>query len=107
MDNNTQQPGFDPSNPYNQQYPTPQQPYNANAQWPPMKLSDWVVTNLLLLIPIANIVLIFMWAFGSNVNPSKKSYFQCTLIFMAIGIFLGIIVGIAAGGLMFAIMSNM
>ena len=31
-----------------------------------------------------------VWAFGSKVNPSKKAYFQATLIFAAIGIVLSI-----------------
>ena len=58
-----------------------------------MTLGNWIVTMLLMAIPIVNIVLIFIWAFGSNVNPSKKTYFQATLIFLAIGIILGIALG--------------
>ena len=41
----------------------------------PMTIKDWIITNLLMLIPIANIVLVFVWAFGSNVNKSKKQKF--------------------------------
>jgi len=58
-----------------------------------MTLGNWIVTMLLMAIPIVNIVLIFIWAFGSNVNPSKKTYFQATLIFIAIGVILGIALG--------------
>jgi len=56
-----------------------------------MKIGNWIVTMLLMMIPIANIILVFMWAFGSNVNPSKKAYFQAYLIFAAIGLVLGIV----------------
>ncbi|GAA0085327.1 hypothetical protein ACH36K_09005 [Clostridium sp. MB05] len=59
----------------------------------PMTLKDWIITLLLMLIPIANIVLMFVWAFGSNVNKSKKTYFQATLIMIAIGIVFWIIFG--------------
>ena len=59
----------------------------------PMTLKDWIITFLLMLIPIANIVLMFVWAFGSNVNKSKKTYFQATLIMIAIGIVFWIIFG--------------
>jgi len=65
-----------------------------------MKVGNWVVTWLLMLIPIANIVLVFMWAFGSDVNPSKKSFFQAYLILMVVGIVLGIVVGILFGAVL-------
>ena len=42
----------------------------------PITLKDWLITDLLLFIPIANLVLIFVWAFGSNVNRSKKKPFS-------------------------------
>jgi hypothetical protein len=94
MSDYNQQPGYDPNQQYNPNQPyyqQPQQQYPVATQWPHMKLKDWVVTYLLMLIPIANIVLIFMWAFGSNVNPSKKSYFQGVLILFAVGILFAII----------------
>lgn len=59
----------------------------------PMTLKDWIITLLLMLIPIANIVLMFVWAFGSNVNKSKKTYFQASLIMAAIGIVFFLIFG--------------
>jgi len=55
-----------------------------------MTIGNWLVTMLLLLIPIVNFVLILVWAFGSNVNPSKKTYFQAHLIFVVIGVVLSI-----------------
>lgn len=60
-------------------------------QWPPMKIGNWIATNLLMLIPIANIILVFVWAFGKNVNPSKKSYFQAYLILALVGVVLVIV----------------
>jgi len=78
-----QPPEYAPPQP---QYQPPQQPGYGAGQWPPMTIGSWIVTMLLLMIPIANIILVFVWAFGSNVNPSKKSYFQAYLIFAIIGI---------------------
>ena len=49
-----------------------------------MTVGKWIGTFLLMLIPIVNIVLMFVWAFGSNVNRSKKTYFQAQLIMMGI-----------------------
>lgn len=49
-----------------------------------MTVGKWIGTFLLMLIPIVNIVLMFVWAFGSNVNRSKKTYFQAQLIMCGI-----------------------
>jgi NADH:ubiquinone oxidoreductase subunit 3 (subunit A) len=44
-----------------------------------VSLGEWIGTMLLLIIPVVNIVLIFVWAFG-NSKPSKKHFFQAWLI---------------------------
>ena len=56
-----------------------------------MTLKDWLITLLICCIPCVNIVMSFVWAFGSNVNPSKKTFFQAYLIFCAIGFVLYIL----------------
>ena len=63
-----------------------------------MTLKDWMITMLIMLIPCVNIVMMFVWAFGSNVNPSKKTYFQAALIWLAIGIVLEILWFVLLGG---------
>ena len=57
-----------------------------------MTVGDWIVTYLLMIIPIANLVLLFIWAFGSDTKKSKKSWAKATLIFMAVGIVLSILI---------------
>jgi hypothetical protein len=76
-----------------------QTPYYASNPYPPMSkneepmsLKDWLITFLLLMIPFAGIVLPFIWAFGSDVNQSKKTYFQAMLIMSLVGIVLYIII---------------
>ncbi len=56
-----------------------------------MTLGDWVVTLLLLFIPLVNIVLLFVWAFSSDTNINKKNFAKAQLIFMGIGILLSIV----------------
>jgi hypothetical protein len=68
-----------------------------------MALKDWVITLLLMLIPIANIILPFMWAFGSNVNPSKKTYFQAMLIMALAGIVFWIVIVVLFGAAIFSL----
>ena len=64
---------------------------NGDVNSQPMTFKDWILTDLLLLIPIANIVLMFVWAFGKNVNKSKKAFFQAQLIICAVVLVLYII----------------
>jgi len=111
MDDYNQQQGYNPNQQYipNQPYPQqppPQQQFQGSVQWPPMRLGEWLITRLLLLIPFVNIVLIFIWAFGSNVNPSKKSYFQAELIWAAISIVLMIVLLIALGSVIYSLFSG-
>lgn len=71
-----------------------QEVQNANLS-ETVTLKDWLITLLILCIPFANIVMMFVWAFGSNVKPSKKSYFQAALIFAAVSIVLFFILFVA------------
>jgi len=71
-----------------------------------MKVGDWAITWLLQLIPFVNIVLVFMWAFGSDVNPSKKAYFQWQLIVTAIGIVLSILFAVFFSAFFAALISG-
>jgi heme/copper-type cytochrome/quinol oxidase subunit 2 len=53
---------------------------------------EWIITMLILLIPVVNIVMTFVWAFGSNTKPSKANYFKASIIFWLIGIGLYLII---------------
>ena len=82
----------------------PQQPqYYTPEAYPHMTLKDWIVTMLLMLIPIANIILPFMWAFGTNVNPSKKTYFQAMLIMALAGIVFWIVIMVLFGAAFYSL----
>ncbi|WP_373485652.1 zinc ribbon domain-containing protein [Acetobacterium malicum] len=74
------------------QYQTPNQrqmaPENAEV---PMTLGDWMLTLLLLYIPIVNIVMLIIWSVDSKTSATKKHFAWATLIFMGIGIVLSII----------------
>lgn len=37
-----------------------------------------------MMIPLVNIVMMLVWAFGSNTNPNKANYFKAALILFAI-----------------------
>lgn len=50
----------------------------------PVSIGDWVITYLILCVPLVNIVMLFVWAFGSGTNPSKANWAKASLIWFAV-----------------------
>ena len=80
-----------------QQYPYNNYNYNGNYQVPyqqnspldleePMKMSEWLISLLITLIPCVGIIMIFVWAFGSTEKKSKSNFFKAYLVFGVIRI---------------------
>lgn len=91
-------------NPYQQpQYQGYQsyQTYQSNGELEePMSVKEWLIVDLLMLIPCVNLILVFVWAFSSGEKKSKSNFFKANLIFA--GCFLGfyvllLIIAFAAG----------
>ena len=57
-------------------------------QHQPVKVTDWVLTIFLTAIPLVGLILLFIWAFSNETNPSKANWAKATLIWYAIGIVL-------------------
>ena len=47
--------------------------------------SEWILTNLIMLIPIINIIMLFVWSFGNNTNLNKANWAKASLIVWTIG----------------------
>ena len=80
MDNFYENNGYNSYQQQNQQY-QPSQPENEKV----MTVGSWLVTQLLLCIPIVNIILIIVWAVGGkNTNKNKTNFFRANLILAVI-----------------------
>jgi len=66
-----------------------QQP-NGTQLETPLTLGEWLITLIVLMIPCLNIVMLFVWGFGSG-NVSRKNYCRAALILMVIGAVIGFI----------------
>lgn len=53
---------------------------------PVMTIWDWVVTIFVLSIPLVNIIMVIVWLVNKDTNKSKKNYIIASIIFMAIGV---------------------
>ncbi|NLM47600.1 MAG: hypothetical protein GX198_02150 [Epulopiscium sp.] len=54
-------------------------------------VGEWLVTMILLNIPILGLILALIWGFSSNVNKSKQNFAKAYLILLIIGLILGAI----------------
>ncbi len=93
--NNYQEPQYGQSTiqeQLNYQYQEPQRELEE-----PMTMGEWVITLLIMLIPCANIIMAFVWAFSSKEKKSKSNFFKAYLIFMAVMIVLYIILLVVMG----------
>ena len=72
---------------------------NELPQYNPISVGEWVITTIILAIPIVGFIMLFVWGFGSNAQPSKANWAKATLIMIGIiivlsFIFLGTLLGI-------------
>lgn len=106
------QPAYTQTNYGQPSYTPPAAPYapqpqtNVYVQSPartdleePMTVKEWMITWLLLCIPIANFILPFVWAFDSSTKKSKSNFFKAyliwTLIIIVISVIFTIIMAVA------------
>lgn len=62
-----------------------------------VSVTDWIVVFVLQMIPFVGLVMLFVWAFGSNAAPSKANFAKASLILILISIILGAIFMILFG----------
>ena len=74
-------------------------PVDDSPQYMPISVGEWVITIIIIAIPIVGFIMLFVWGFGSNTQPSKANWAKATLIMIGISIvlsflFLGSLLGI-------------
>ncbi len=72
---------------------------NQNSQI--VTLGDWIVTYLIMSIPLVGFIMLFVWAFGSNTPASKANWAKAALILMLISIIIYIVIFVAFGAVLF------
>jgi hypothetical protein len=62
-----------------------------------VSVGNWMLTMVLMGIPIINIILLFVWAFGSNTEISKANWAKAALVWMLLGFIIWFVVFFAFG----------
>ncbi len=66
----------------------------------PVKMSEWLISMLLMIVPCVNIVMMFVWAFSKTEKKSKSNFFKAYLILfgIAFGLYFLVIMFVVAAG---------
>lgn len=60
----------------------------------PMTVGSWLVTLIVLAIPLVGLIMALVWAFSSNTNVNRSNYAKAVLILMAILVALAILMAV-------------
>ncbi len=63
----------------------------------PLTVGEWMLTLLVLAIPLVNIVMYLYWAFASTGNLNRRRFCQASLLWFLILVGFGILFAILAG----------
>ena len=66
---------------------------DANKENAPIvSIGEWVASKFLLLIPVVNIIFLFIWAFNNSENKNKSNWAKATLIVYILRVFIYILI---------------
>ena len=68
-----------------------------NSTYTPVSVGNWMLTYLLMCIPIVNLILLLVWAFGSGAPVSKANWAKASLIWMLIFILFYVLMFVVIG----------
>ncbi len=51
-----------------------------NTEYKPLTIGNWILTLIILAVPLVNIIMLIVWAASGATHPSKKSFAQAYLI---------------------------
>lgn len=92
--------------PPRQEYYTPPQYVQQNSGSEPLSVGQYILMFIVFAIPLVNIIMMFVWGFGSEPNLNRKNFARATLILAAVGIVLWIIFAVALGGIFSALINS-
>jgi len=55
-----------------------------NSNQKPMSVKDWLITLLIMMIPLVGFIMLFVYAFSDSENLNKKNWAKAQLIVMAV-----------------------
>lgn len=72
-------------------------PETSKQTAPVMTTGQWVLTMIVFMIPLVNIIMLFVWAFGSG-NPNRANFCKAQLLIYLIALLIGLVFVLFIGG---------
>jgi NADH:ubiquinone oxidoreductase subunit 3 (subunit A) len=63
----------------------------------PLSMGQYIVMFIIQIIPIVNLIMLFIWAFSNNTNLNKKNYSRAMLIVLLVVVILYLIIFLILG----------
>ena len=73
---------------------------------PPVSIADWLITLLILFIPVVNVILLLVWSFKKSTHRSKANFSKAVLIWVLITVILWALILAVSGVTLFDFMSK-
>jgi hypothetical protein len=62
----------------------------------PVSIGEWIITFLILSIPVVNVIMIIVWALSESTHPSKRTYAQAIIVIVLAASALALVFGLIA-----------
>lgn len=62
-----------------------------------VSVGDWLLTLLIGAIPLVNLVMLCVWAFGGGAPPSKANFAKATLLWLVLSVLLAVLFYVVLG----------
>jgi small neutral amino acid transporter SnatA (MarC family) len=59
-----------------------------------MTVGDWMITLLVLALPLVNIIMYIVWALDNNGNLNRRNFCRASLLWFAIVMGIAIVIGV-------------
>ncbi len=63
----------------------------------PMTMGEWLITLIVMCIPCVNIIMCFVWGFGSNGNLNRRNFCRAQLIMIVVLFILYLLIFVVIG----------
>lgn len=60
-------------------------------------VGDWLITLLIGAIPLVNLIMLCVWAFGGGTPPSKANFAKATLLWLVLSVLLSVLLYLVMG----------
>jgi hypothetical protein len=64
----------------------------GNSEYKPVSVGNWIITFIILGIPLINLIMLIIWALGGTPHPSKKTFAQAFFVLLGISLCISILV---------------